>query len=945
MKTLEAFAAGSVVLVRDEEWLVRRSQATPQDGTLVECVGVSRLVRGHEASFFTALDTIKPLIPEEVTLKVDNSSEFVHTRLFLDSLIRRTPIPAGSSSLIAADDHLLERLEYQRRPVAKALESLQARLLIADAVGLGKTLEVGLLLSELIRRNRGERILVVTPKHILEQFQHELWTRFSIPLVRLDSTGIQRIRQQIPSNRNPFTVFPRAIISIDTLKSPGQYRHHLEDISWDAVVIDECHNVVGGHSLRGQLAKTLAPKTDSLILTSATPHNGKAESFANLISLLDPTAIADKHNYTANEIEDLYVRRHKSHSQVAAEVGNDWAERKPPIFIGCTASEAEEAVFAELTDVWLHPESGSPPYSGKGRSLFPWMLLKSFLSSHKALIQTITNRRKNIAKECEENPAEASRFEAEDAALARLLDLANQIDDNEAAKFAKLVEELKEIGIGPKSKQRVVIFSERVATIEWLTQALPKALKLKDKNISALYGQLSDNEQQDIIEEFGLADSDVRILIAGDMASEGVNLHKQCNHLVHWDLPWSLITIEQRNGRIDRYGQRNSPENRTLMLTPSDSRLEGELRVLRSLLDKEHQAHKSLGDAAALMGKYSSKEEEDELIKGLSAGKSVGEIIPEPEANDDFDFFSLGGLDLANKHVEVEKTLSLFDSTHSFVENALQHGLDSTVRDMLNLDDEKSKDFIALDPPEDLKRLFRFLPKSYLVEQKVNERLKLTSSKASAEMALERARNNSDSMWPEVGYLSSAHPLVNWLTDKVLASYGRNEAAVVRANVSSPVWLVQGLLSNALGGVQHVEWMAIEANAQGKLAVSDMESALKSSGFLDGMSNPGGQLGTNLLSALEASRGDVVTAARQHMLDVQSSVDSKVLERLDFAERKVQDWAKRSLELAEDSKSAADKARRVRTVEQEVKRAGSLRDSLMSSGDSVVRVIGVLVPA
>src|SRR5205085_1823250 len=156
------------------------------------------------------------------------------------------------------DRHLLNELEYQKRPAVKALQALQPRVLIADAVGLGKTLEVGLLLSELIRRGRGERILIVTPRHILEQFQHELWTRFAIPLVRLDSEGIQRVRRKIPANRNPFTVYRRAIISIDTLKNAGRYRHHLEGIHWDAVCIDECHNLVNRGTLNNQLARILA---------------------------------------------------------------------------------------------------------------------------------------------------------------------------------------------------------------------------------------------------------------------------------------------------------------------------------------------------------------------------------------------------------------------------------------------------------------------------------------------------------------------------------------------------------------------------------------------------------------------------------------------------------------------------------------------------------------
>ena len=112
-------------------------------------------------------------------------------------------------------------------------------------MGLGKTLEIGLILAELIRRGRGDRILVVTPQQVLEQFQLELWTRFAIPLIRLDSLGIERIQREIPAGRNPFTYYKRIIISIDTLKNEGRYGQHLDAMRWDAVVIDESHNLIG----------------------------------------------------------------------------------------------------------------------------------------------------------------------------------------------------------------------------------------------------------------------------------------------------------------------------------------------------------------------------------------------------------------------------------------------------------------------------------------------------------------------------------------------------------------------------------------------------------------------------------------------------------------------------------------------------------------------------
>jgi len=412
------------------------------------------------------------------------------------------------------------------RAVHKALSGLRPRLLIADAVGLGKTLEVGAILSELIRRGRGEKILVVTPRHILEQFQHELWTRFAIPLVRLDSEGIQRVRRQIPGNRNPFTHFKRVIISIDTLKNEGRYRPHLEGIRWDAVVIDECHNLVNRGTLNNQLARVLAPRAEALLLTSATPHNGDPESFAELIRLLDPTAVVDPEQLTSGDIAHLYVRRHKTHAEVAPEVGGQWADRPPPRPILVDASPVENALFAELADTWTHPISGRAPTTGKGRSLFPWTLFKAALSSHLALLQTIHERRKTLAgRDTEADEGRPDSRHTEDVALARLAELARRIDDSSSAKLQALVEQLRSAGVGPKSATRVVVFSERIATLDWLTAVVPGSLGLKADQVRTLHRGMADVKQMDVIEEFGLADVPVRLLFTGDMASEGVNLH------------------------------------------------------------------------------------------------------------------------------------------------------------------------------------------------------------------------------------------------------------------------------------------------------------------------------------------------------------------------------------------------------------------------------------
>jgi superfamily II DNA or RNA helicase len=466
------FASGMTVLARDEEWLVTEVKPTESDGTRLVVTGTSPLVRDQSAIFFHQtegpgrLDTVEPLLAKDTQLIHDASPGFRRSRLFIEALLRKTPLPQGELRLATAGTHLADDLLYQRLPAKQALTNLRPRLLIADAVGLGKTLEIGLLLAELIRRGRGDRILVVTPRHILEQFQHELWTRFAIGLVRLDSTGVARMQRQLPAGRNPFDYYQRVIASIDTLKS-ARYRDQLRRVRWDAVVMDESHKLISKTALNNQLARVLAPTTHAFILASATPHNGDDESFNELITLIDPTSIVDlKKRATREDLADLYVRRHKMSPDVAAQLGTEWAEREKPKFVDCRATAPEEAVLDELYGTWIRPPEGkAPPVTGKGSRLFPITLLKAFLSSHEALKETVGNRLKRRAGK--------KQHAEEAAALTRLGELASRMTDDDSAKLAALIQVLKQIGVGPKSPTRVVVFSERRATIDWLYRQLP----------------------------------------------------------------------------------------------------------------------------------------------------------------------------------------------------------------------------------------------------------------------------------------------------------------------------------------------------------------------------------------------------------------------------------------------------------------------------------------
>ncbi|WP_371534989.1 DEAD/DEAH box helicase [Streptomyces sp. NBC_00466] len=891
--------AGTVIEVRDEEWLVRSSSRIRADEILIEATGASELVRGHRARFLTSLDGMpRVLRPENTRLVHDGSEGFRLSRLFLEAVLRKTPLPQIERRLALTEGFLLDRMDYQLRPAEKALANpLRPRLLIGDVVGLGKTLEIGILLGELIRRGRGERILVVTPAPVLEQFQHEMWTRFSLPLVRLDSVGISRIERKIPVGRNPFTYYKRVIISMDTLKNAKRYGTWLQGIEWDAVVIDESHNLINRGSDRRVLAELLAKQTDALILASATPHNGVMRDFTGLVRLLDPMAVKDEQNPKASELHHLMLRRTKVSTEVARALEDSWAPRGASEPIPCTAGELEERVFAELTEGWL----GSPDLHGADH-LFPYVLLKSFLSSHRALFATARKKLSGLGhalpdghKHVTDPPltgAETHSPVPEVASLLRLTELAREIEQastagpgpTATAKLAALVAHLREIKVGPGGRTRAVVFSERRETLNWLGSVLPALLGWKKREdgeaaVKVMHSEVSDTVQMDYVDEFARAGSDVRLLLTGDGASEGVNLHRQCHHLVHWDLPWSLIRVEQRNGRIDRYGQTKSPEFRALILR---SEVEGALddrTVAEKVLAREARVHEVLGAVEAATRENDWDKEErrvmeallreappEEAVAGLQAvdvdalaegggpGAALpvarqtmsefgtgpapveaGDTAPDTDFDADFDF----DLDLddygsdaqddsvpaqdgresapAESGVPTVDELRLFDTAPE--QNRLQYvrtGLKELAKlEALHLNATFTGTDLSFDTPEDLADRLDVLPPGYLRDQNIARRMKLTFSREDAADSLKRARedSNSSSLWPDAHYVGELHPVVEWITDKVLVQLGRQQAQVLQIDperASTPVVLTQGVWSNAEGRPTLVAWRAID---------------------------------------------------------------------------------------------------------------------------------------
>jgi ERCC4-related helicase len=877
------------VVVRGEEWLVRSSVPVSTGGYAVRTTGMSELVRNHESIFLTALDTVTEMRPEDTKLVQDTTPQFRRSRLFLESLLRRTP--PTDDRIYLGHKAAMNPANYQMVPASMALAALRPRILIADGVGIGKTLEVGVILSELIKRGRGERILVVALKSLLTQFQQEMWARFSIPLVRLDSVGLQRVRAKIPANKNPFYYFNRAIISIDTLKNDGRYRTYLEQCRWDAIVIDECHHVANADTQRNRLASLLARTCDSLILTSATPHNGKPESFANLMNMLEPTAIADPTSYTKDEIKGLFVRRFKK--DVEDEVGEHFRDRETKVR-SVFATDKEERVLRRLKGLKFHTldKKGA---QGKDM-LFKTTLLKALLSSPEACLETIQNRLKTIEGKLDSRPTNRENLENDQQVLDMLRDDVTEIVGAEYSKLLELCEYLDSIGwTGKGDSPRVIVFSERIKTLEVLQEHLTRRYSLKNAVVNVFHAGLPDVEQMQIVEDFGKQDSPVRILIASDVASEGVNLHYYCNHLVHFDIPWSLITMEQRNGRIDRYGQNKTP-NITYLLTRSDDpEIKGDLRIIEILIKKEDWAHKNIGDAATILALHSPQQEEEYIQGELSFGTDPEEIIPDMPKEEGFLSLLMESEAVPPARDATGQTVSLYPDDMTFVRAAFDEAKEADPN--LQYPDihpeQPSLTFVA---PEDLRRRCQFIPREAIPNQ---WEFLLTADRERVQRAISDARKlakQDEPVWPEYQLLWELHPVMQWLLDKVTCRFLRHEAPLVLTPKLGPgeaAYLFQGVVSNKRSQPVIVDWFAIPQKGTTLEPALSLDELLQRTGLGQGLSNSG-QPSKHVVS-LQERLPSVVKAAVSHMKHLSVKRTQGVQKRLDEDNRRFALWQKISL--------------------------------------------------
>ena len=363
------------------------------------------------------------------------------------------------------------------------------------------------------------------------------------------------------------------------------------------------------------------------------------------------------------------------------------------------ATPHEDAIARELEDVWLWPVSGRSPYSGANVALFPWTLAKAFLSSPVALAESIAERLRRLPEDAVE----------ERRALCRLAELTEK--STGSAKCDALVTHLRDIGVAAGSQRRAVVFAERVATLNWLTERLRKDLNLSKDQVAVLHGGLSDVEQQAVFESFKLASSPIRVLVTGDTA---------------------------------------------LLLTPSTDRFSGDIRVLTRLVEREHEAHTALGDAASLMGTYDVKAEEDAVRRVLDGSVELDAVVRTVEqvgASGGLDAFlaSLAKSEVKQPAPTSDAAPALYGTDFDFLADAVAEFITTPQLDPPNgikWQIHKQHSIASLTPPKDLKQRLQVLPQSYLRDRKVIETFKLATTPGRGRDELTAARSGDSTTGP-----------------------------------------------------------------------------------------------------------------------------------------------------------------------------------------------------
>lgn len=627
-----SFTVGSLVNARGREWVVLPDSRDellilrPLGGTEDEVTGI-----------LTALEEVRPAsfpLPDPSQV-----GDFRSGRLLRDALklsVRWCAGPFRCFGRIA-----VEPRPYQLVPLLMALKLDPVRLLIADDVGIGKTIEACLIARELIDRGECARLAVLCPPHLAEQWQRELDAKFHIETALVVAGSVTKLERSLRPGESLFQRHPKVVISIDYIKSDRRRDEFVRNAP-ELVIVDEAHTCSyddaynRGRHQRHELVKALAADAKRhMILVTATPHSGKEAAFRSLLALLDPAFRDLPEDLTGpvnerrrREVAARFIQRRRADIKQYMSETTDFPAREDAEASYRLSSEYRKLltrVLAYAREV-IQDERG-----GKRRQRVRWWsalaLLRALASSPAAAAATLRNRNTSADAESpeeadaigrrqvldledsdaleamdvvpgsdpgDEEPAEPAQAVAERPASAdpqrrRLLEMAREADalrgkpDLKVALAAEQVRALIRDGYHP------VVFCRFIPTAEYVAEELRERLG-KGVTIAEVTGNLPPEERERRVAE--LAQGAPRVLVCTDCLSEGINLQEHFSAVVHYDLSWNPTRHEQREGRVDRYGQ-PCPKVRALTLYGTDNAIDG--LVLEVLLRKHKIIRSSLG--------------------------------------------------------------------------------------------------------------------------------------------------------------------------------------------------------------------------------------------------------------------------------------------------------------------------------------------------------------
>ncbi|HQM17388.1 MAG TPA: helicase-related protein [Candidatus Cloacimonas sp.] len=631
------YSIGSLVSVRGREWVVQPESTSellivkPLGGSEEEITGVLTAIEEvHPASFS---------LPDPTQLGDYQSCNLLRNALRLG--FRNSAGPFRSFGRLAVNPR-----PYQLLPLLMALKLDPVRILIADDVGVGKTIEACLIARELLDRGEISRICVLTPPHIAEQWQSELLDKFHIDAELVLSSTVRQLEKNCAQNESVFEVYPFTVVSIDYIKS-GRHKDEFIRTAPEMIIIDEAHTAsydnisTSSRQQRYELVNALSKDLSRhLILVTATPHSGNVNAFRSLLSLLNSEFAAYPDDLTGTENENYRKTIAKHFIQ----------RRRADIEHYLEDTSFPEAIIEELSYKLSEPyrqlfskalnyarEIVQDKEGGDLHRRIRWWsalsLLRALASSPAAAVKTMNNR--NATQETD-NPWEADELgrrqvydtydrdgtESSDIVPGsvssedqnsysnrKLRALAKEAESLFGELDYKLLNIIKPLKTYLKEGFKPIIFCRFIQTADYLTEQLKQRLP-QDVEIASVTGLVPpEGREQSIIE---LSKHEKRVLVCTDCLSEGINLQNYFDAVIHYDLSWNPTKHEQREGRVDRFGQ-TSKKVKLLTYYGTDNQIDG--IILDVLLKKHHQIKSTLGVSVPVP--YDSEKVLEAIFEGL----------------------------------------------------------------------------------------------------------------------------------------------------------------------------------------------------------------------------------------------------------------------------------------------------------------------------------------